>query len=185
MLALLFIVEAKSEAGIVITYQELGGDVIASGSGTIKLAGLAFNSNLSIPPAISPSGQYFAVGSGGSIDFYGGTNGPNSFGSGGYTVASSGSGDTLGISVGFVAVPHGYTSGSVISGTAIFSGMTFASLAVNPGTYIFTWGSGATADFLTLQVGPASIPEPSTPILFGTAAILLGYCGWRRRRLLR
>ena len=50
-------------------------------------------------------------------------------------------------------------------------GQTFSSLGATPGTYEWTWGSGANQNF-TLVVGAGAIPEPST-----WAMMLLGFAG--------
>ena len=55
-------------------------------------------------------------------------------------------------------VPRGYVSGTFLSNSATWSGKTFATLGVTPGTYVWTWGTGANQNF-TLQIktpGPAS-----------------------------
>jgi hypothetical protein len=58
-------------------------------------------------------------------------------------------------------LPSGYVSGTELSDQTTFSNQTFATLDVTPGTYTYTWGSGATADSLTLVAG-SPVPEPST-----------------------
>ena len=57
-------------------------------------------------------------------------------------------------------VPTGYVSGNALSDTATWSGRTFATLGVAPGTYVWTWGTGANQNF-TLQVGTAVSPRLS------------------------
>jgi hypothetical protein len=79
--------------------------------------------------------------------------------------ASSGSGDMVGISDGFVEgdlwsiliVPTGYVSGTALSDTAIYSGTTLANLHVTPGTYVWTWGNTANQNF-TLKILTAILP---------------------------
>jgi hypothetical protein len=84
--------------------------------------------------------------------------------------ASSASGDI----VAFVAdvdeldVPEGYVSDTPLSDTATYTGQTFSSLGVTPGTYEWKWGTGANQNF-TLEIG---VPEPST-----WAMMLLGFAG--------
>ena len=83
--------------------------------------------------------------------------GPSSFGPGTSEVdATSGSGDILGLTpVGEgLVVPDGYTSGSPLSSSSTYSGETFASIGMTPGTYVWTWGSGGSADSMTLNIIP-------------------------------
>src|SRR5436189_1661674 len=130
----------------------------------------------------------------GSVDSYHlGPSGPTSFGSGGGADASSGSGDTVGTAADcskdgsdcdrFLIVPRGYVSGTFLSDSATYSGKTFATLGVTPGTYVWTWGTGANQNF-TLQIGPAGVPRG------GSAGSSVGFLwvGWsdgRRERPLR
>jgi hypothetical protein len=72
-------------------------------------------------------------------------------------------------------VPAGYVSGHALSDTATWDNATFASLGVTPGTYKWTWGTGAHAD-------SAVIPEPSTWALMALGFTGLGVAGWRSRR---
>jgi hypothetical protein len=50
---------------------------------------------------------------------------------------------------------------------------------VTPGTYEWTWGTGANQNF-TLDI--AVIPEPSTWALMALGFAGLGFAGWRSRR---
>jgi hypothetical protein len=104
--------------------------------------------------------------------------GPTSFGSGGNTVASSGSGDYVGISPGsgFLIVPHSYVSGTALSDSSTYDSQTFSSLGVTPGTYEWTWGAGADQNFM-LQ----AVPEPSVGLLLAVGVLL--FVGVRQRQL--
>ena len=83
-------------------------------------------------------------------------------------------------------MPAGYHSGDALSDAMTFDKATFTSLGVTPGTYKWTWGSGADADSFTLDiVAPSAIPEASTwaMMLVGFAGLGLG--GYRRTSALR
>ncbi|MEB3308044.1 MAG: hypothetical protein VKK98_07845 [Cyanobacteriota bacterium] len=73
-------------------------------------------------------------------------------------------------------VPTGYQSGASLNASAIFLGETLASLGINPGVYLWSWGSGSEDYNLTLRVGQIS-PVPGPLGLLGAGVAL----GWRRR----
>jgi hypothetical protein len=160
-----------AQAGYTVMLQQVGPDVVATGSGAINLHGLTFYQSGSQDPAISPSGGFASIYTGptsSSVDLYGSPSGPTNFGMSIGRSASSGSGDMVGITAGYyvreylslLSVPTGYISGTTLSDTAIYSGTTLASLGVTPGTYVWTWGTTANQNF-TLQIPP--FPQPPPP----------------------
>jgi hypothetical protein len=86
--------------------------------------------------------------------------GPPNFGSGSAFFPDAGSGDLVGISIdqGLLFVPQGYVSNAALSDSMTFNNATFASLFVTPGTYVWTWGTGANQNFTLVipAAGPVS-----------------------------
>jgi PEP-CTERM motif len=168
---------------VIITFTQSGGDVVETGSGTFNLTDLTLATSGSAIGAVIPNESYAIVGVEGPVSAYTGFSGPSNFGSGGEFGASSNTGSVFGIYGGtYIIVPSGYTSGDPLSGTTKFNGQTFAAMGMNPGTYTWTWGTGANADFLTIQIG--SVPEPSTFVLAGIAGVV-GLGMWARRRIVQ
>jgi hypothetical protein len=153
-----------AEAGYTVTLRQVGPDVVATGSGAINLTGLTFDTSAFVNSEMRPSPATILTGptTSSSVDLYTEPGGPTSFGSSGFfTLASSGSGDMVGIATGeelhpvSLIVPTGYVSGTFLSDSATYNGKTFATLGITPGTYVWTWGTGANQNF-TLQIGPAT-----------------------------
>jgi hypothetical protein len=188
--------QATSRADVIINVQQVGGDVVATGSGSIDTTDLMFignTNNAALVWAGFPLGSFAVVGGTTTVSegVYSGITGPSSFGSGGQFFATSGSGDVFGVVANNVLdLPSGYLSGSPLSATSTWSGASFSSLGLTPGSYTWTWGTGAHADSFTLNIGvavaAAQVPEPSTLAM----ALFTGLAGigarlWSRRRAAR
>ena len=156
-----------AQAGYIVTLQQVGSNVVATGSGTIDLT------DLSTPPGTGSKVSYMDPFNGAiltgpalptltSIDEYAGIFGPASFGThSGTENADSGSGAMVGIiNDQFLDVPSGYVSG-FLSGKSTWNIATFSSLGVKPGTYVWTWGTGVHADSFTLI---ASLPDSGSTL---------------------
>ena len=61
-----------------------------------------------------------------------------------------------------------------------FDDATIASLGLTPGTYTFTWGSGADAGSFVIDI--ATTPLPAALPLFASALGALGFFGLRKKR---
>jgi hypothetical protein len=113
---------------------------------------------------------------------------PASFGTGTMTNASTGTGTFAAFfksgPLGFVEVNAGYTSDTLINDSSTYDMATFASLGVRPGTYVWSWGSGADQSF-TLDIQAPAAPLPASLPLFATGLGALGLLGWRRKRQAR
>ena len=173
-----------ARAAYIVTFSQLGPNVVASGSGSIDLNGLTFITSGFTQPEVAPTFATEATGAAGAVDEYGGASGPVSFGPGVFTSATTGAGDLVGIQqligepAGFVFVPTGYASGAPLSDTATYDDQSFATLELTPGTYVWTWGNGATDDTFTLNVG---VPDPASLTLLGSL-VGLGLIARRRRK---
>jgi hypothetical protein len=139
-----------ARAGYIVTLEQVGSDVVATGSGAIDLAGLtlAFSDGTN-KAKLTPSEASITTGPAADTptDGYDGFSGPMNFGGGGITIdADTGSGNLVTIVGGgnLLGVPHDYVSGSALSDTSTYDGATFASLGVTPGRYEWTWGAWTT-----------------------------------------
>ncbi len=165
----------------VFTIQEEGGDVVGTGAGNVNLSGLVTaGSDDTAFAYMDASGANVAMGSTAvtSGDAWEGPLnwGPTSFGSGSLISATSSSGNVVALDGGeeTILVPTGYVSGTSLSNSATWSGASYSTLGLTPGTYTYTWGGG---NIFTVDVLP--VPEPSqygALIFFALAALVV----WRR-----
>jgi hypothetical protein len=165
----------------IVTIEQVGANVVATGSGEFDLTGLtAFASSpASFDTGINPSNGWNPSGSlvylGGAlyvVEYIGTptTETSNFIGSGGNTVADDFSGPLVEFrDAGYIALflPNGSPSGvtwlpndSVLlsSSTDIFYNTTIADLGITPGTYTWTWGPGADQSF-TIQIVATTPPN--------------------------
>ena len=126
-----------------ITIEQVGPNVVATGTGAINLAGLSFFN----PGSVGTASVWPVTGrismssmSGGNADTYIGFTGPSSFGGGDVALANFSSGDVFAFDLDAMFLPSGYVSGNPLSDMAIYFTATVASLGLTPGTYVWTWG---------------------------------------------
>jgi hypothetical protein len=185
---------AANASTYVATIEQVGSNVVATGSGSFDLTDLTlFNTFVQPFGAVESGIAALLLGSGAitttTLAGYSGLSGPTSFGTGGTeitttttngpTTAINGTG--LGGSGAFIAVPTGYVSDTVLStSTNTFVGATLASLLLTPGHYVWTWGTGMHQGSYTLDIG--TVPLPATLPLFATGLAGLGLLGWRRKK---
>lgn len=173
----------NAKAAYLLKLEEVGADVIGIGSGSIDLADLTLLGGFITYGYLRPSFGFAGTGIPGTGEQYAGISGPSAFGSGFAAFASSGSGDIVQVIGGShtILVPEGYASQTPLSSSSIWSDRTFLSLGLDPGTYVYSWGSGAHADTFTVQIG-GIVPEASTWAMLLIGFALLGFAGWRGTR---
>ena len=154
VLAWLLFVQA-AEAGYTVTLQQVGPNVVATGSGAIDLTGLTFITSVNDNPGIDPENGGIGTGAASRVDTYQGFTGPTSFGSGLASSPNTASGEFVSMSGegGQLFVPHHYVSGAALSDSMTFNNATLATLGVTPGTYVWTWGTGANQNFTLVIPG--------------------------------
>jgi VPDSG-CTERM motif len=174
----------SAKANYIVTLQQVGSDVVATGMGAIDLTGLfQGGSNSGLVPQIHQSLVITGASESATAYIHLGpfSGGPMTWGSGPGGNATSGSGDLVGFSTGgILIVPEGYVSDTLLSDSATYSGMSFASLGLTPGTYEWFWGTGTDQNFTLQILGPSSVPDAgSTLSLLGFAS--LGLVALRRK----
>jgi hypothetical protein len=175
-----------TQAGVIVNIQEFGSNVVVTGSGTINttaLSNIGTTNNFGLVEGGFPLGSFVVVGPTQIVSqqVYSGITGPPIFGTGPQFRADSGAGNTFGVVANNVLdLPIGYVSGSFLKGTSTYSGQTVSSLGLTPGTYVYTWGSGSSADSFAVNISP--VPEPATLTLLGIGIAGMAGYAWRRKR---
>jgi MYXO-CTERM domain-containing protein len=184
-----------AQAAYTLTIQPNLTGVTATGAGSINFYGLALYGNELDSSLIAASGGAVIIGPATptSDTYYSGIAEPDvAFEMGGEFFSASGGGAIVGLgtflqtSGGVIAVPQGYVSGTPLgTTTATWTDATISGLGLAPGAYVWSWGSGATADSFTLDIvaDAGAVPEAAT-----WAMMLLGLAGLAvvrtRRRIL-
>ena len=174
-----------AHAQVIFTFLQSGSDVDAQATGKLNLTGLIYDGySGSASDLVAGNSALAVVGStAASFDVYTGFTGPAAFGSGGTITTPSGTGDrfTIDGAGNALGVPKGYTSGTLIGGSAVFTNSTFSSLGLTPGTYTYKLPN----DTLTVNIGPPApaVPEPSSVASLGVGGLgLLGLALRARKR---
>ena len=168
-----------------VTLQQMGSNVVATGSGAINLTGLTPDRAGFSFPALNASLAEIRTGEANQVTFYIGFTGPTSFGSGGDFSPNASSGDHVGIVNTFfpgLLVPQGYVSNTALSDSMTFDNATIHSLGLTPGTYVWSWGTGTglSNQNFTLIIRGVGVPDGgSTVSMLGFA--LLGLAALRRK----
>lgn len=178
----LALLSVPSQAVYTIQLVEVGGDVVATGSGSLNMTAVDIKTQALHSAFIIPSASWLIVGQtvGTQVDYYLMQNfvAPLSIGTNSNLLyATGGSGGNVGVSLSGVTVPKDYVSGTPLPATtSTWAGASLASLGITPGTYTWSWGSGADADSVVLYAGapepPQAVPTLGEYAVLGLASLL-------------
>jgi hypothetical protein len=181
-----------AKATFIIDFNQVGGNVVGTGSGSLDTSDLgAPFVYISAPVGVEPDLATFVAGdsvANGYELFFTTIAGPSEFGPGTTTYASSASGDSVVLAAfeNEIATPIGYVSENPLTDSETFSGQTFASLGLTPGSYTYTFGTGADTDSIIVNIGVSSpsVPEPASIAAAGLVLPGLFLFAWKRRKLM-
>lgn len=166
------------------SYNDQNG-VMFSSSGSVNTEALTYQQTAIGDPFLNLPYAVLRSSSSEQFDRYSGITGPTDVGTGSY-LGTYISGDNIGVfgRDSNISLPKDYVSGSLIFGQSFFKEATIAAMGFSIGdTFEWTWGSGANADKIVLEIlsGPP-VPEPSTYAAIIAAVGLVATCVARRRR---
>jgi hypothetical protein len=148
---------SAASSAFTVTVTQVGPNVVWSGTGSFDLTGLTLSGSILMGAGFNANLAIWAIGPQASSSVYTGIDSgfPANFGNNGIGVSST-VGSTFGIlntSVGnnrTLVVPLGYTSNTLISGSATYNNITIADFLYT-GSYVWTWNSGSNS--LTMNIG--------------------------------
>ena len=170
---LLLTTASAADAAMILRLEEVGGDVVVRGSGTINLSGLTLKASLNDYDNIFTSIQLYAgpatIGDG-VVDQWSGMTGPSTIGTDDsvFIPADAGAGSLFGVVSDdtsdpggtrqpLLVLPRSYVSGAALSGTTRFLGQSFDTMGISPGTLTWTL---PTADTVTITTDAEPVPAP-------------------------
>lgn len=170
---LLLTTASAADAAMILRLEEVGGDVVVRGSGTINLSGLTLKASLNDYDNIFTSIQLYAgpatIGDG-VVDQWSGMTGPSTIGTDDsvFIPADAGAGSLFGVvsddtsdpgatRLPLLVLPRSYVSGAALSGTTRFLGQSFATMGISPGTLTWTL---PTEDTVTITTDAEPVPAP-------------------------
>ena len=182
-IALLVFFYGTAHAAVVINATQTGGDVVFSVTGSYdatelgNFTGGPFPTNVIGLGIVPNAGDFVLIVGGGlvSLDRYASLDPLPVFGTNGAAFASTSSGSNFVITGTGLHLPSGYSADDPISSSMTFSGATFASLGLTPGTYLYTYNGVDTAATLNI----IGVPEPKAFSMLALAG--LGMLLQRRR----
>ena len=186
ILAAVLLSAGIANADFIVNVEQVGSNVVATGSGSINTTGLTdegFGPDFS--PGVEPDEANLTLGVPHAHTFeYVSISGPSSFGSGGFVLASSDTGDFVALDESDSALLFAptFVSGNPLSDSDTWDGTTLAGLGLTPGTYTWTWGTGVNADSFIVNIGTVATPEPEYP---GVLLLVLGAMAASQRRRAR
>jgi hypothetical protein len=154
-----------------ISINEVTADVVITLNGSVNLAGLTLNGNeTTASPGVFSGNTIRVAPASTNVDRYEFINGlsTGAFGNntsniyaGSFTSTDYISLLNLSTTTGVLQIPSSYISGNPLSNSMTFVGQSFLTMGLNTGSYVYSWGSGANADSVTVYVG-VTPPSPTT-----------------------
>jgi len=188
---------APAQAVLLLKVEQIGSNVVVTGSGSVNLSSLTFGANDNNFTNTFTATQLYAgpaAFGNGVVKSYSGLSGPSTIGTDPDAVWSPDIAGSTGDLFGLVSndqsngdgtgkpllfLPQSYTSNASLAGTSVYSDTTFAAFGLTDGTIkTWSWGTGDTADSVNVQVGSTPVPAP-----LGIAGAGAVFSGIKRRRL--
>jgi hypothetical protein len=174
-LCLAVLAASQTQAGLIFTITESGGNVVVNMSGNVNLSatlGPNFPTNVTNPLITPQFGNILIGPPGPSTAYQVNVAGWTSFGTGSSVNFSSSLGSPVSLFGGsFLGLPSGYVSGNPLSATGTRLGASFASLGITPGSYLTTFSNSATGVTISDTVRVNAVPEPCGLVLGLTAGV--------------
>lgn len=164
-----------------VNINQVGPDVVATGSGTLNVSGLGAGTTggltTSVKGYVNPSSPTFGLHADGSIparSWAGAVSNSGPLGSGVLKFADTGTGDLVQVSTGGnLMLATTYVSGAALNSSETWNAATFTTLGLTPGTYTFSFGAAPNADNIIVNVIAAPVTATNVPTLTQYALLLL------------